>query len=389
MDDLRIAWLVPTAWFYWHPSLSELTRHFPQTKVFTGLFPGFAKGFEQTLDVTIVGERKVVAVTQSTSSYGNNFTYLSPKIVLHLLKFKPKIVFSSSFGIWTILALCTQILGGWKVVIAYEGSSPGVDYRHSKLRLLIRRWMVKMSAACISNSQSGKAYLIDILHAHPQRVFAQPYEVPDVRSLAEVNESLTYIGSDQTTRFADLSRPIFIFVGSLVSRKGVQDLLEACYLLQQQKITNYSVLMVGEGEQRSELEALTQRYGLSDRVMWVGRVDYRDIGTYFHYADVFVLPTLEDTWGLVILEAMLLGKPVLASTGAGASELVIDGMNGFRFPPNAPQALATKMADCIQHPDSLPAMGERSKHRMEKYSPQAAAVFMAEVVRLIQREAKP
>ncbi|MGA0199338.1 MAG: glycosyltransferase family 4 protein [Prochlorotrichaceae cyanobacterium] len=356
--------------------------------MFTGLFPGFAKGFEEKLDITIVGERKVVAVSKSTKSYGNNFTYLSPSIVLHLFKFRPQFVFSSSFGLWTILALLTQFLGGWKVIIAYEGSSPGVDYRNSKFRLLLRRWMVKMSMACISNSQAGKQYLIDILHAHPQCVHAHPYEVPDVRSLDELNQSLTLVSENTNITFQDLPRPVFIFVGSIISRKGVNDLLEACYILQRQEIQNYSVLIVGDGDQRSELEALTQQYGLNDRIIWVGRVDYRDISTYFHHADVFVLPTLEDTWGLVILEALLLGKPVLVSTGAGASELVIDGVNGFCFPPHHPESLALRMSQCIQHSESLQEMGQRSKQNMEQYSPQAAATFMAEVVKVIHCEAK-
>ncbi|MEN8444232.1 MAG: glycosyl transferase, partial [Cyanobacteria bacterium J06555_13] len=142
MNNLRIAWLLPTAWFYWQPALSELSQIFPNTKVFTGLFPGFAKGFENALDVELVGERKVIAVTESEASYGDNFTYLSPSIVPRLLKFKPQVIFTSSFGVWSILALAFKVIGRWKVVIAYEGSSPGVDYRHSAARLAVRRTMV-------------------------------------------------------------------------------------------------------------------------------------------------------------------------------------------------------------------------------------------------------
>jgi hypothetical protein len=53
-QDLKIAWLLPVAWFYWQPAISELTKIFPNTSVFTGLFPGFAKGLEDTLNVEVI-----------------------------------------------------------------------------------------------------------------------------------------------------------------------------------------------------------------------------------------------------------------------------------------------------------------------------------------------
>jgi len=85
MNQLRIAWLLPVAWFYWQPSLGEFAQLFPQTTVFTGLFPGFAKGLEGSLKVEVVGQFRVIELTQDESSYGDNFTYLSPRIIGHLL----------------------------------------------------------------------------------------------------------------------------------------------------------------------------------------------------------------------------------------------------------------------------------------------------------------
>ncbi|MGB7416568.1 MAG: glycosyltransferase family 4 protein, partial [Thermosynechococcaceae cyanobacterium] len=383
--DLKIAWLVPTAWFYWQPSLSELTRLFPNTRVFTGLFPGFAKGLERSLDIEIVGERKVVPVTQSGTSYGNNFTYLSPAIVNRLFRFKPQIVFSSSFGVWTILALLFKWIGHWKVVIAYEGSSPGVDYRNSMIRLALRRLMVNLADAYISNSEAGKDYLIKVLHAPENSVFQQPYEVPDQRTLAAVNESLVKVSPSSELTFEILKRPTFLFVGSVIARKGVQDLLEACKLLKASGVDDYSVLIVGDGEQRPALEQFTKTHDLQSVVTWVGQVDYSDMGTYFLQSDVFVLPTLEDTWGMVVLEAMLMGKPILCSTGAGASELVIEGKNGYRFASQDPKTLAETMGICIKNPEVLPEMGQYSRSLMERYSPQAAARFMSDIAAFVTR----
>ncbi|MDJ0592949.1 MAG: glycosyltransferase family 4 protein [Pleurocapsa sp. MO_226.B13] len=380
MNDLRIVWLLPTAWFYWQPSLSELSKLFPNTKVFSGLFPGFAKGFENSIDIEVVGDRKVIAVTQSKTSYGDNFTYLSPKIVPRLLQYNPDVIFSSSFGVWSILAILFKFIGRWKVVIAYEGSSPSIDYRNSAFRLALRRLMVHFADACITNSHAGKEYLIEILNAPEEKVFVQPYEVPDVRSLTEVNKKLLYVTAESKIKFSDLNHPVFLFVGGIIPRKGVRCLIEACKKLKDEGNKSFSVLLVGDGRQRSELQTLSCRYNLDDYIIWVGRVNYDDIGTYFYHADVFVLPTLEDTWGMVVLEAMLLGKPILCSRGAGASELVIEGKNGYCFKPDDSKELATAMQKLIKNLEKIEVMGECSKQIMSQYTPQAAAEMMSKVI---------
>ncbi|MBC7946835.1 MAG: glycosyltransferase family 4 protein [Chitinophagaceae bacterium] len=375
MNNLRIAWLLPVAWFYWQPSLSEFTRFFPNTVVFTGLFPGFAKGLEGTLQVEVVGKFRVLEINRDDTSYGDNFTYLSPGIVGHLLKLRPHVIFSSSFGVWTILALMLKPLFWWRVIIAYEGSSPGVDYRNSALRLLVRRLMVWLADAYVTNSQSGKDYLIKVLYARQERVFLQPYEIPDEKTLP---------GSGAIEgNLSSLQRPMFLFVGHLIPRKGLPLLLEACAILQTRGYNTYSLVVVGDGSQQDELQAFCRDHHLSDRIQWMGRVSYDQIGSYFKSADVFVFPTLEDTWGVVTLEAMLLGKPILCSKGAGTSELVVHGENGYVFPPDNATELADLMQTFLDNPELIQKMGERSQQIMAQYTPAAAAKCLVEMTELV------
>lgn len=307
MNNTKIAWLLPVAWFYWQPTLSEFTKAFPKTTIFTALFPGYTKGYENSLNLEIIGKFKIFRDREkiSQSKYGSGFTYLSPKVIQPLLKLKPQIVFTSSFGVWTLLALLFKPLGGWKVVLAYEGSSPGVDFLNSPFRLWIRQQMVKGANAYLTNTQKGKKYLVDVLQAPKEKVFAHPYEIPDAKSLLDEDEKRSYDISSSA------SKPIFLFVGRLIPRKGLLLLLKACLHLQNQGRDNYSLLVVGDGEQREELETFCQVNNLNNIVQWHGRVDSQHISSYFKAADVFVLPTLEDTWGVVIPEAMLLGKPIL------------------------------------------------------------------------------
>jgi len=376
MDDLRIAWLLTSAAYYWHPMLSDLAKLSPKMTAFAANWRGYALGFENSFNVEVVGERKIIPILKDTEGYGTNFTYMPLTIVNRLLRFKPQIIFSNSFGVWTILALLFKPLGKWRVVIAYEGSSPGVDYRNSPVRLSVRRTMVRCADACITNSRAGKVYLTEVLNADLNHVFVHPYEVPAANSmlgekhLAELNLS-------------HYQQPVFLFVGSITPRKGLHKLLEACAVLQKQGCDRYTILIVGGGLQQEELETFSQENELGDRVQWAGKVDYSKLGMYFTKADVFILPTLEDTWGMVVLEAMVLGKPILCSKWAGASELAIEGENGYCFDPNDPKKLAELMRRFIDNPNLATLMGEKSKHFMAQYTPEAAAQFLSKVTSFV------
>jgi glycosyltransferase involved in cell wall biosynthesis len=368
----RVAWLLPVAWFYWQPFLSEFAKLFPDTQVFTGLWPGFAQGLENSFAVEQLGQMTFIETSQSATGYGSGFTYLSPRIVGSLLRFRPQVVFADSFRIWTILALLLKPLGGWRVILAYEGSSPGVDYLHSPLRLWLRRLMVRAADAYITNSQAGAMYLIEVLGAQKDRVFASPYEVPDIQAML----------ADPTGVQLPQGRPLFLFVAHTVPRKGLSGLLEACVRLKQEGFTDYQVVAVGDGEQREELMAFVQYHGLA-QVSLPGRVEYGQLGAYFEQADVFVFPSLEDTWGTVVLEAMLFAKPVLCSCWAGTAELIREGENGFGFDPYHPEQLAQRMREFIEDPLRATVMGQEAKRTMAAYSPQTIASSLQEVVEVV------
>lgn len=375
LDNLRVAWVLPVAWYYWHPVLSNFTKLFPNTTIFTGLWPGFAHGFENSFKVEEVGKMNYLESGQTSTGYGTGFTYLSPKIIGELLQLKPDVIFADSFRIWTIFALLLKPLGGWRVILTYEGSSPSVDYRNSALRTFLRRAMVKGADAYITNSKVGKDYLTGFLQADESRVFAMPYEVPDQKSLlGKLNNT--------ETKDSKLRQPVFFFVGHLVKRKGLNFLLEACALLQKQGKSDYTLVIAGDGPERAELELFCQDNNFSDCVKFLGKVDYDSLGTYFQEADVFILPTLEDTWGMVVLEAMLFGKPVLCSKWAGAAEMIVDGKNGYVFDPHEPEKLAELMQWFMNNHGEISLMGETSRKTMANHSPELVSQSLAEVVKV-------
>jgi len=377
LRPLKIAWLLPSTFFYWQPSICKLAEIFPDTKIFTALWCGFAPGLEDKVLVEIVGSRKEMVYAESVEGYDSKFAYLSPKIISHLLAFKPDVVFSNSFGLWTLLALLSKPLGHWRVVIAYEGSSPSVDYRNSSARLLLRRTMLSLCDACVSNSDAGRRYLVEVLDAQPDKVSVQPYEVPDA--------SILRMQSDAPIVSKALRKPVFLFVGHIIARKGLQWLLKACLCLKQLGKTNYTIMVVGDGPQKSELEKYCATHELSDNFHWVGRVQYEALSAYFKCADVFILPTLEDTWGVVTQEAMILGLPVLCSELAGSKELIEEGKNGYCFHPENPERMAMLMARFIDEPTLADSMGSYAQNAIKQYSPEAAAGFMKAVAENVMK----
>lgn len=382
LADTRIAWVFPSLGenkrqgYPWHSVLSKFTQRFSKTTVFTARFPGFAEGFEDTFVVKVVGDMKYVETGKNASGYNPGVASLSPGIIQHLLRLRPNVVFAGAFSMWTLLVLLLKPIGGWRVVIAYEGSSPSVDYRNSTWRIALRQFMAGMADAFITNNQAGKSYLTDVLSVPADRVFARPYEIatPDLllKSMGE--------GSALSL---DLKRPVFITVGQVIHRKGIKFLLDACKILKQQGYDSYTVLVAGEGPQREELQAYCEQEQLSDCVHWAGWVDYSHLGSYFQYADVFVFPTLEDTWGMVTLEAMALGKPVLCSKLAGTAEMVVEGENGYTFDPYQPEAIAELMRRFIDNPDQIKSMGEKSQQLMAPHTPDTVSQFFEDVVKFV------
>lgn len=375
----HVAWIYPISKrsFYIQPVLREFAKLFPQTKFFTGDWPGYVPGCENTFDVEVVGKGKFIRTQKSKTGYDQGFHLLSLNIINRLLAFKPDVIFINGMGPWTLLVLLLKPLANWKVVLIYSGSSPSVDFTEAKLRLTVRKQMAGAIDAAITNSLGGKKYLTKTLKVPEDKVFARPYQIPNRKTLLKPLEAAPI-------DFSSLEQPTFFLVGQAVYRKGLSYLLDSCMILKKQGITEYSVIIGGDGEQKSEFEARTEALGLSDQVKWVGWVDYGHLGAYFDNTDVFVFPTLEDIWGMVALEAMLFGKPVLCSKWAGAKEMVVHGENGFIFDPHHPEELAEYMEQLIKHPDLIKSMGERSQQLIQPYNPSAITSNLAKIVHTLQ-----
>jgi glycosyltransferase involved in cell wall biosynthesis len=376
-NKFQIALLLPTVELgaYWLPVLEELTKLSEKAILYTGRpWSGFDSHTSSNAVIQVVGQTKRLTTSKNKSDYGGGLMYLSPQIIPYLFRFRPNVVITSGFSAWTLLALLLKPFGKWELVIAWEGSSPNVDFRNSKIRSFLRSIVAWFADALITNSLGGMDYLTNFLGVKEDKVRARPYMVPDTKTLSHkhIDYDIEYIDNQQ-------QQPVFIYVGRIEQRKGLDKLLQACSILRNQEKCRYTLLVLGRGPQQEELESFCRDNNIEDCVKWVGWVDYSNLGLYFDHADAFIFPTLEDTWGMVVLEAMAFGKPILCSKWAGASEMLVEGENGYVFDPYHPESIARAMKCLIDNPNLISSMGQKSQQLISQHTPEAAAKFFIEV----------
>ena len=144
---------------------------------------------------------------------------------------------------------------------------------------------------------------------------------------------------------------IIISVGRLAEEKNWGTLLQAFALALKEQL-NLRLVLVGDGPQAQTLRQLAGELGISERVLFTGRVPFDQVPKYLKAADLFAFASVTETQGLATLEAMAAGLPAVAVAGPGTSDIVEDGVQGFLV-QNDPQDLAKKMVELVCNPDLM------------------------------------
>ncbi|MGV8919502.1 MAG: glycosyltransferase [Pseudomonas sp.] len=178
--------------------------------------------------------------------------------------------------------------------------------------------------------------------------------------------------------------PRLVCVGRLCEQKGQLLLLEAARILAAQGV-EFELVLAGDGEMRTEIEALISRYGLQARVRITGWISSAQVREEILAARALVLPSFAEGLPVVIMEAMALRRPVLTTYVAGIPELVRQGENGWLFAAGAVDELASAMADCLAQPAQvLQQMGESAYQRvLERHDIDTEAAKLASFFRAI------
>ncbi|MFB3883627.1 MAG: glycosyltransferase [Thermodesulfobacteriota bacterium] len=155
-----------------------------------------------------------------------------------------------------------------------------------------------------------------------------------------------FVPAEDYSQDSSYSRTRFLSVALLVKEKGIHYLIEAVRLLIQKGITSFEVMIGGDGPARPMLEGMVKRMDLSDHCRFLGLLNQEEVKYWMQQCDVFVSPSLGETFGIALGEAMACGKPVIA-TRSGGSEFIMTDETGFFVNVADPAALAEMMGGFI------------------------------------------
>ena len=173
----------------------------------------------------------------------------------------------------------------------------------------------------------------------------------------------------QARRDLDLEgNSVILYVGRIEALKGVEILVRALHLLEDRADTKLVIVggRLGEDGEMSRLKLLTEDLGVADAVTFTGSIPHKELPSYYGAADVLVLPSYYESFGLVALEAMACGTPVLVSRVGGLKSFVSHGETGYLVPWRCPEAFAQRLEVILANPSLRDAMGRAARAKAMK-----------------------
>jgi glycosyltransferase involved in cell wall biosynthesis len=224
---------------------------------------------------------------------------------------------------------------------------------HKTFCKIFFRYIDVFLAIGTANKNYYKSFGID-----ESNIFLVPYTIDNSRFT--INKDLMSHELDKLKVDIGLSNnPTIIFASKFMARKRPQDLLEAARILQKEGI-GFNILFVGSGDLEDTLHDLVKEYNLQN-IFFQGFVNQTSLPLIYAASDIFVLPSINEPWGLVINEVMSCGLPIIIAKGIGAADdLVREGENGFTFEPLNSMDLSSKLKTMLEDASLRAKMSKNS-----------------------------
>ena len=248
------------------------------------------------------------------------------------------------------------------------------EERESDLRLQTETALMREADRIIVSTPAEQAQMLWLYRADTGRVTVIPPGVdlthfhPQPVELAKARLGISP------------AHKLLLFVGRIEPLKGIETLLQAVALLREQGVcecTELALSIIGgnvgdlPGDQTAEMQRLhelREELGLADLVTFLGARDQDALPDYYTAAEAVVMPSHYESFGMVALEAMACGTPVIASEVGGLAFLVQDGHTGFHVPDQEPEPLAERICEIITNPLLRQEMGEQAAQYAQKYA---------------------
>lgn len=274
---------------------------------------------------------------------------------------------------WNYKSAWQAIWAAWQsgVKVVVRGDSHLHFDRSRRVRvtkLVTYRHFIPRFDACLATGAWSREYF-EHYGARPERIFFVPHVI-DAGLLKADSECLAAERSElrRSWKLSEDS-PVFLFVGKFTETKRPLDFVRAiCDAAKSEKIAG---LMVGDGPLRPACEQVVQSHGAP--ISFTGFLNQSQIARAYACGDVLVLPSVGETWGMVVNEAMACGLPALVSDRVGCGpDLVTAEQTGLIFPHGNVSALSASMVNMARDQVRLTQMGHEAQKRLQRYSLEVA-----------------
>jgi glycogen(starch) synthase len=239
----------------------------------------------------------------------------------------------------------------------------------------VESWLAQSAAVVITCSQTMRAEAARLFELDPAHVQVVPNGIDAARWRATPRGQAA-----MRSRYADAG-PLVVFAGRLVHEKGVQTLLDAVRPLRELH-PGLRVALAGTGTHEAALQARARTLRIARAVDWLGFVEADDLAAVLAAADVVVVPSLYEPFGIVALEAAAARAPVVVAETGGLNDLVADGVAARSFPPGDVGALVQAVDAVLADPDRSRRAVERALRVIRRdYTWRAVADHTAEIYR--------
>lgn len=316
----------------------------------------------------IIDEKRINIGHTKSDMANTSLSIPFPKgLYKYISEIKPEVIISEGFFQFTPWAVLYSFIHKIPLIIAYERTAH-TERNCPFYRRLYRKIINLFVSGYVVNGVLSKEYLIS-LGAKPDRIYTGAMCADSFHLAQSVrNFSASEKASLKQTLNVDQRGYLYIYVGRIIELKGVIYLLKAWekHILKH----NYDkLLIIGDGILQHDYK---HQFSSCNSIVFTGSIDYADIYKYYAIADVFVIPTLEDNWSLVVPEAMACGLPIACSIYNGCyPELVHDGINGTLFDPLKEETILTALD--YFHSVDLKTFGAASARIEADFNPKKTA----------------
>jgi glycosyltransferase involved in cell wall biosynthesis len=296
------------------------------------------------------------------------YIHLPLDTLSQLKRFRPQIVISWEMGVRTLLSAVYRLTHPSSRLIVWAETAEATEHGRGMLRRVLRGTIHRAVDAFLVTGDSGARYLRS-LGIGDRKIF----------KIAYTTDTRAFLSAGITRSAGNAQR--LLYVGQLIERKGLLQFLQALSRwVDSHPDREVEFVIAGNGPLRERLESFEIPANL--KLVLLGNVDYSELPAVYAEAGIFVLPTLADTWAVVVNEAMASGLPVLGSIyGQAVSELVQDGQNGWTFRPDAVDEVFEALDRCMSVPlDKLDNMREAARATAVRLTPDYVSSLIEQAI---------